>query len=480
MRKHVFIVAALAVAVVLGSCSSSPSAGYNQNPQPVAIPSIENLEELQNSFRGLAQSVLPGVVKIDVVEIGTQPEGGQQDNPFFEFFFGQPEGNEGREFRSEGLGSGVIVRRDGNVVYVLTNAHVIGDATEITVTLDDGRQYSADLVGRDERKDLALVSFETQDQDIVVVRLGDSDTLQVGDWVLAMGSPYGFQSTVTAGIISALHRTGGPGGNISDFIQTDAAINRGNSGGALVNLNGEVIGINTWITTQTGGSVGLGFAIPINNVKRAIDDFIDEGVVRYGWLGVSINSVDLSVQESLGLDTNRGALVNSVYQSSPAGRGGLLPGDFITQINGRPVRSSDDVVLRVGELPVDESADFTLIRNGSTITIPVTIVSRESEDQIAGQAQDLWTGASIIPLDDSVRSQLEIDDSVEGVVTGQVVRRSPAAIAGLQSGDVITAVNGQSVQDMKGYFSALNSRLSGDIEFQFLRQGVELKITIVR
>jgi len=440
------------------------------------------MEDLQNSFRGLVQAVLPSVVRIDVVEVTTQNQDGPQTNPFFEFFFGRPEGDSTnpQEYRAEGLGSGVIVRRDGQTVFVLTNAHVIGDATEISITLDDQREYMAELVGKDARKDLALVSFDTSDQDIVVARLGNSDELYVGDWVLAMGSPFGFQSTVTAGIISALNRTGGPGGNISDFIQTDAAINRGNSGGALVNLQGEVIGINTWITTQSGGSVGLGFAIPINNVKRAIEDFIATGEVQYGWLGVSIGSVDREIQQSLGLESGRGALVNSVYKNSPAGRAGLLPGDIIVRVGNRGVNSSDDVVLRVGELPVNESADLQVLRNRQLITLPVEIVSRESEDAIAGQSQDLWTGASVYPVTKDLRRELNLAENDTGVLVTQVIRRSPAAIAGMQDRDRIIRVNGQSVTNLQEYYLALNSRLTGDIEFSYVRDGVELKITIVK
>ena len=483
MIKKRYLLWSLALILTAGACSSGPatSAQTSQQPPQVFIPSIENLENLQNSFRGLVQAVLPSVVRIDVVEVTTRNQDGPQTNPFFEFFFGRPEGNQSpREFRAEGLGSGVIVRRDGNKVFVLTNAHVIGTATEIRVTLDDQREFMATLVGRDDRKDLALVSFETTDQDIVIARLGDSDSLHVGDWVLAMGTPFGFQSTVTAGIISALNRTGGPGGNISDFIQTDAAINRGNSGGALVNLQGEVIGINTWITTQTGGSVGLGFAVPINNARRAIDDFINFGTVQYGWLGVSITSVDRTVQESMGLDTNRGALVNSVYRSSPGGRGGVLPGDFITHVNGRRITSSEDLVLRIGELPVGRNAELTLIRDGRSIDVTVDIVTRESEDQIAGQAQDLWTGASVFPITDRIRTDQNLGPNDQGVMVTQVVRRSPAAIAGMQSGDRIISVNGNRVTTLAEYFRALNSRSTGDIEFRFVRDGVELMITIVK
>lgn len=482
MKKYKVPAILLVLVVILAGCSSPQSPGFSNGYQAQGyVPSIENLENLQNSFRGLVQTVLPAVVKIDVVEVGTRNATPGQNNPFFEFFFGQPEGNQDQQpYRSEGLGSGVIVHRDGDRVYILTNGHVIGDATEIQVTLHDGREYSADLVGKDSRLDLALVVIRTNEQDIVIARLGDSDSLQVGDWVLAMGSPFGFQSTVTAGIVSALNRTGGPGNNISNFIQTDASINRGNSGGALVNLNGEVIGINTWITTQTGGSVGLGFAIPVNNVKGAIDDFINNGKISYGWLGVSIQSVSRETQTSMGLPTNQGALVTSVYMSSPAGRGGILPGDFITEINGKKVTSSDEVVLTVGSLRANSTAEFKLIRNGNPTTLRVNITSRESEEAIAGQAQDLWTGANVVPLSQDIRTQFKLDANIEGVFVAQVTRRSPAATAGIQDRDIITAINGRRTSNLREYYAALNSKLQGDIEFTFLRDGVVLKITIVK
>jgi len=195
---------------------------------------------------------------------------------------------------------------------------------------------------------------------------------------------------------------------------------------------------------------------------------------------VSIGSVDREVQQSLGLEDGRGALVNSVYQNSPAGRAGILPGDVIIRVGNRPVNSSDDVVLRVGELPVNETADVQVLRNRQTITLPVEIVSRESEDTIAGQSQDLWTGASVYPLTQDLRRELDLADSDTGILVTQVVRRSPAAIAGMQNGDRIVQVNGQSVTNLREYYLALNSRLTGDIEFSYVRDGVELKITIVK
>lgn len=481
-RTTFFTITVILLSILVFGCNSpKTSIIQDSQSQPApSIPSVQSLEELQNSFREVVQNTLSAVVRIDVVEVTTQTLPQDQSNPFFDFFFGNPDGGDSpQEFRNQGLGSGVIVGRNGQEVFVLTNAHVIGEAEEILVTLDDERQYTAELVGKDTRKDLALVSFTTDEQDISVATLGDSSSLQVGDWVLAMGSPFGFQSTVTAGIVSALHRTGGPAGNISDFIQTDAAINRGNSGGALVNLNGEVVGINTWITTQTGGSVGLGFAIPINNAKKAIDDFINNGEVRYGWIGVSISSITSEIQEGLELPTNRGALVNSVYRTSPAGRAAIMPGDFIVGVNNWDIKSSDELVLRVGDLPVDETAKFKIIRNGEERILDVRITTRESEEEIAGQSRDLWPGFSVYPLTDDVKRNAELGDSIQGVIVNSIIRRSPGAIAGIQSGDVINQVNGQQVASLKDFYTALNSRQDGEIDFQFYRDGVELKVSII-
>ena len=221
----------------------------------------------------------------------------------------------------------ITVRRDGKTWYLLTNHHVAGSATNITVRLDDGREFDGKLVGADERKDIALVSFESDATDIPVANLGDSDSVKTGDIVFAIGSPLGYMSSVTQGIVSAVGRDGGPNNNINDFIQTDAAINQGNSGGPLVNIYGEVVGINSWIASQSGGSQGLGFSIPINNVKKAIDDFIADGKIKYGWLGVSLVEADASTLTELSLTGRKGALASQVFANSPAAKGGILPGD---------------------------------------------------------------------------------------------------------------------------------------------------------
>lgn len=477
------LIAGFVLSVTLFSCSTQvdPAASAQaQDREPTT--GRADLMSLQRSFREISQLTLPSVVQIDVEEVRRQNVPDGSDTPWFDFFFGEPDGegeDDGeREFRTQGLGSGVVVRRDGPDYYVLTNEHVVGNADEIIVTLDDGDQFDAEIVGRDARKDLALVTF-TADRDIPVANLGDSDELQVGDWVLAIGSPFGFQSTVTAGIVSAVGRRGGPAGNISDFIQTDAAINRGNSGGALVNLDGEVVGINTWITSQTGGSVGLGFSIPINNVVRSIDDFIETGAVRYGWLGVSIRSVSDDFADSLGLPDRRGALVHHVFLDSPADRGGLQPGDFVRVINGVRVEDSDALVLEVGELPVDEIATFEIIRYGEEQTIEVRIGERESESAIANLNTRLWPGFSVFPLTGELRDDAGIDDDIDGVVVSTVENRTPGAQAGLRVGDVVTEVSGSSVTDLLDFYRALNEA-GRTVSIEVLRDGSREELQLQR
>lgn len=476
------LIAGFVLSFAVFSCSTRVQPTQEIDAQDRGSLAQPDLIAMQNSFRQISSTTLPSVVRIDVEEVRTRQAPGGNDAPWFDFFFGEPDSegddNGDREFRTQGLGSGVIVRRDGDTYYVLTNDHVIGNADEITVTLDDGAEFTADVIGRDSRKDLALISF-VADQELPVAALGDSDTLQVGDWVLAIGSPFGFQSTVTAGIVSAVGRRGGPAGNISDFIQTDAAINRGNSGGALVNLRGEVVGINTWITSQTGGSVGLGFSIPVNNVIRSIDDFIQTGSVRYGWLGVSIRSATREIADDMNLPSRDGALVHHVFVGSPADAGGLLPGDFIIAINGTEVEDSDQLVLEVGELPVGRIATFELIRLGERITVDVRISEREDDSEIANLNARLWPGFSVFPLTDEIREDADIAARVSGVVVSTVENRTPAAIAGLRVGDVVTAVNDQRISRMVDFYRELND--SGqEVTFTIQREGNEIEIGIER
>jgi len=469
------------LALLSFSCSTKLQPADSARAQDASVDTIKTLQSLQNSFRSVADKVLPVVVEIDVVEVKKQGPADNKNLPWFYYFFGQPDGKEpkDREFRNKGLGSGVIVRKSGKTYYVLTNNHVVGEASDITIQLHDRREFKGKLVGKDERKDLALVSF-TGDENLPVAELGDSNSLRVGDWVLAVGNPFGLESTVTAGIVSALGRRGGPEGNINDFIQTDASINQGNSGGALVNLAGEVVGINTWITSPTGGSIGLGFAIPINNVKKAIEDFMNNGAVQYGWLGVSISGISQEMANSLSLKDTKGAFVYHLFKGSPADIGGILPGDFIVELNGRKISSSDELVFMVGDLPVGKKAAFKLVRQGKNMNLDVMITSRQNQQSISEQSRNLWPGITVVPLTDEIRKELEIPSSTKGIVVQSVEPRTPGALAGMKSGDVVTSMNGKPVSNLSDFYLALNDKSNEKVEFVYERGGVKMSVGIFR
>ncbi|HOV37244.1 MAG TPA: Do family serine endopeptidase [Spirochaetales bacterium] len=468
------------LALLSFSCSTKPLPVSKAFAQDANKEALENLQSLQGSFRSVSKKVLPVVVMINVVEVQTQTVPNTPNLPWFYYFFGNPEEDEQspREFRNRGLGSGIIVKKEKNRYYVLTNNHVIGNAEEINVRLNDQREFKASLVGKDERKDVAVISFEG-DPDIPLAVLGDSATLEVGDWVLAVGNPYGLESTVTAGIVSALGRKGGPEENISDFIQTDAAINQGNSGGALVNLAGEVVGVNTWITSPTGGSIGLGFAIPINNVKKTFEELISKGTVQYGWLGVSIAGVGKEIAQEMGLPSTQGAFVYHVFKGSPADLGGILPGDFITSLNGKTVKSSDELVLIVGDLPIGKKAEFNLIRQGKPMQISVVITTRGTQQTISEQSRNLWPGFTVLPLTDEIRKELDIKERM-GVLVQAVEPRTPGALAGLKSGDIIVEMNGVTITNLLQFYNQLNDLTREKIDFVYEREGVRMSIGIFR
>lgn len=475
-KRRVALILCAACTLVLFSFSCSKVEGvadsfsantvYADTSPAVTIPaeSLGVIEALQNANRAVSAQVLPSIVELDVVE--TIVNDTQSMNPF-DYFFGQG-GSTPREYQSSGLGSGIIVRKVGCHYYVLTNNHVAGNADEITVVLNDGTEYEGTLVGADDRKDLALVVFDSDD-DIPVAKLGDSDSVQIGDICYAMGTPLGYHSSVTQGIVSATGRSGSGIDNISDFIQTDAAINQGNSGGALVNIYGEIIGINTWIASQSGGSQGLGFSIPINNAKKAIDDFIRDGKVTYGWMGVSLVAVGKDFQQELGVGNMTGAFVANIYLDSPAAKGGLQAGDFIIDLNGKKVKDVDQLVRDVGDLTVGEKAAFTVIRGGKQQIVTATIESRE--DSVVSDNSKYWPGFTVQPLTDDLRTSLELDDDVAGVVISGVTSKSPAAALRLQVGDVITAVNDQKVEDIKEFYENLDFTGKKEIWFDVYSDG---------
>ena len=385
----------------------------------------------QNAFRRAAQIALPVVVKIDVAEVVTQ-RSRSMPSPF-DFFFGRDRDKEPeqREFTRTGLGSGVIVERVGDMVYVLTNDHVVGNADEITVNLHDGREFDAQLLGTDSRRDIAIIVFETR-QEVAVARLGNSDEVEVGDWIFAVGNPLGFESTVTSGIVSAVGRRPSRQSSISqltDYIQTDAAINQGNSGGALVNLAGEVVGINSWIASRSGGSIGLGFAIPINNAKESMEELITLGRVQDGWLGILGGPmVDDTMAESLGIDEASGALVASVFEDSPADQAGLLPGDVIVRIDRIEIGDFGELAAVIANIEPGTTVPFRVVRQGRVLTIRVTLSLR---DDAAVTSRAPWPGMVVMPLDDNVRDSLGLRNESGTLVVGAVESMSDAAQAGI-------------------------------------------------
>lgn len=440
---------------------------------PLSAQSGNTALDLQNSFRAISTAVLPVVVQVNTVNIVER----RSVNPF-EFFFKfprsqeQPESPQTQSFRQEGLGSGVIVERRGSKVYILTNNHVVNGADEIEINLNDGRSFAGELIGGDPLRDLALVAIDTR-EDIPIAKLGDSDEVWVGDWALAIGNPLGFESTVTVGIISAKGRNA-QGQNFTDYLQTDASINQGNSGGALVNLNGEVIGINSFIASNSGGNIGLGFAIPINNARRAIDDFIEKGSVEYAWLGVNMGDLNDTLAEDLDLEGKNGAFIYNVYGESPAMNGDIRPGDLITKLAGRVIEDSDDLARTVASLSPEERVPVTLIRDGRTVNLTIELTVRTLERD--GMKVNVWPGFSAVPVTDELREQMRIPRNAGNILIGGVVEDSPASALGLRSGDVINTLNRRNIRNLKQFYELVNSEER--IELKITRQGHELEFIL--
>ena len=383
----------------------------------------------------MIETISPAVVNIAVRSNLTGGPQNPQDELLRRFF--DFEGPPGREREVEGAGSGVIV--DAANGYILTNHHVVANADAITVTLAENRSLTARVVGSDEGSDLAVL--QVQGANLTSIPFGDSTKLRVGDYVVAIGNPFGFSNTVTSGIVSALGRSGLNSQAFEDFIQTDASINPGNSGGALVNLNGELVGINSAIISRTGGNVGIGFAIPANQVREVMEQLIATGMVRRGLLGVNIQDVTPEIAATFGLPGNSGALVSQVSPDSAAERAGIQIEDVIVSINGTRLRDSGSLKNAIGLLPPGQSVAVGLIRDGREQTVtavlgelaPVAAVTAEPPQEEATELDAVFEGAELV--DNSSPNGLP------GLVVARVDPGSPAAERGLRPGDVITKVN---------------------------------------
>jgi serine protease Do len=432
-------------------------------PRTAATPAV--------SFADVIESVSPAVVNISVAKVETAPTsfqfrggpgfGGDQSLPFefFERFFnGDPRGF---QRRSEGQGSGFLIDASG---YIVTNNHVAGGADEITVTLQDGRKFDAELVGNDARTDLALIKIEATG--LPYVAFGDSDEARVGDWVVAIGNPFGLGGTATAGIISARGRDirfDASQYSDNDYLQLDAPINFGNSGGPVFNTAGQVVGVNTAIFSPNGGNVGIGFAIPANQAKDIVADLRENGSVERGWLGVQIQDLDEDLAQSLRMDGTDGAVVVDVVDDSPAARGGLQVGDVITRFNDREVDSSRTLSRAVASATPNTGAKVTVWRDGRNRELTVELGEAANETVAAagsggGAAQGQASlGLSLRPLADGERGALGLPSDVNGVVVADVAPGSPAAEKGIRPGDVITRVNQKPVNSVGDAVAALNA-----------------------
>ena len=431
----------------------------------VAAQSDAAVGMIPNDFSGLAEKVRPGVVNIRTVK--TLKEGG----PVFRHFFGDPRGrtpfggrdpfreffgpfmdqDPHREFKQRSLGSGFILDREG---YIVTNNHVIEDADNIKVRLADEKEYDGKVVGRDPNTDLALVKIDGA-TDLVPLKLGDSEALKVGTWVVAVGSPFGLEQTVTAGIVSAKGRIIGSG-PYDDFIQTDASINPGNSGGPLVNLRGEVVGINAAIVAS---GQGIGFAIPVNMAREVIDQLKKSGQVTRGWLGVGIQSLTPELAEYYKLKESTGVLVVKVYEGDPAAKAGIQTNDIIVAVDGKPVESSHELSRRIAGLPVGAKAKIDLIRDGKTRTVEVTLTKREDDKLAQGEApeadaEDL--GMRLGALDEQTARRFGYDREEQGALVVDLDPNGKAAEAGMRTGDLIKELNHRPVGSPEAFAAALD------------------------
>ena len=397
-----------------------------------------------DSFADQVEQLSPAVVNISTTTIVSEGPGMDMPqfppgSPFEEFF--KNFGDENRQRRASSLGSGFIIDAEGIVV---TNFHVIENAEEITVTLSDETSFTAKVLGQDQKTDIAVLKIDPGDTTLTAVPFGDSDSLRVGDWVLAIGNPFGLGGTVTAGIVSARGRDIG-NGPYDDFIQTDASINRGNSGGPLFNTDGEVIGINTAIFSQSGGSVGIGFAISSNLAKRVTKQLVEFGTTRRGWLGVFIQEVTSDIAETLGLEESGGALVSSVNENSPADIAGLEPGDVILSFDGKKIERMRDLPRIVAETDIGTTVVVEIFRGGRLSTVDVTLGELEKAELVGlvgeqpeGDAQTLdRLGFTVDDLDAELAVELGLDETLTGVVVTEVVAGSPAMEKGVEPGDII-------------------------------------------
>jgi Do/DeqQ family serine protease len=436
----------LLLSIPLSACKKKEAPLFSESTRSEApvkeVP--KDILATQQAFTNVVKAVNPSVVNISTISKKRLVQPFFEFSPFFNDFFG---GKQKPQYRRENsLGSGFIINKEG---YIITNDHVIRDAESIQVKLSNDNTYTAKVIGSDPKTDIAVIKIATNEP-LPAAVLGDSDKLQVGQWAIAIGNPFGLDRTVTVGVISATGRANMGIETYEDFIQTDASINPGNSGGPLLNIHGEVIGINTAIVAS---GQGIGFAIPVNMAKKVVEQLIKKGSVSRGWLGVSIQPVTSEMAQSFGLKKARGALVSDIMAGSPAEKGGLRQGDIILSIDGKEVKDARQLQLLVANLPAGQKVTVTVFRDGKEQQLAVTLASSDSASALQPKSTVSpanWFGMSVEELPNKMRIS-----GLKGVLVSDLEEGGAAAEAGIQPGDVITSVNQKRVTNLAEYGAAM-------------------------
>ena len=457
LRKTLSVLALLAVGGLSGAYFVGKSGADRVPIYLASSSSVQAAANTESGFAPVVRKATPAVVNISTSKVVRSPvaRGGRSpmpfDDPILRDFFGgrmPPGSGAPRDRRENSLGSGVIVSPEG---YVLTNNHVVEAATEIKVVLSDRREFKAKLVGGDPMSDIAVLKLDQKN--LPVLPLSDSSKVQVGEFALAIGNPFGLSQTVTMGIISGVGRGGLGIEEIEDFIQTDAAINPGNSGGALINANGDLIGINTAILSGTGGNQGIGFAVPVNLARNVMDQIIKTGKVTRGWIGVGIQEVTPSMAKAFGLPSARGIAVTEVAPDSPAIRAGIQVGDVIVAVNGKEVNEANSLRNMIATTPPNSPVRLKILRSGQEREVSLKLgelpVDQKADRRgTPGEPEGILEGVDVEPLTPEIARQLGVPSNVKGLIVSDVEPSSKAAAAGLRRGDVITEVNRKPVANI--------------------------------
>ena len=446
-----FLVAFFIVSLVGVLRSSFTSSGAPEIPAAQAVPALPDVAvKTPLSFSDLAERVKPAVVNISTSKtykgrggFGTPFGNSPFGDDFFDRFFGDAPR---REFKQRSLGSGFIISNDG---YIFTNNHVVEQADKILVKISDGKEYEAKVIGRDANTDIALIKIKA-DHNLPAIEIGDSEKVRVGEWVIAIGNPFGLEATVTAGIVSAKGRVIGAG-PYDNFIQTDASINPGNSGGPLFNMEGKVIGINTAIVAH---GQGIGFAIPINMAKSILSDLKTKGKVTRGWMGISVQDISEDMAKNLNQKSRSGALVSDVFKGDPADKAGIRVGDIITEINGKSVKDTHELLLLIANLQVGEKINIKASREGKEMTFQVVVAERkDGKEGVIADGSKGHFGIATQEITPEMARQLGV--AKDGVLVTEVDEGSPADNVGIQPQDIILRVNGQAIRSMKDYLKEI-------------------------